>query len=80
MILEQVACIQQLTVERNQIFEITVKAGANINTFSQKLFEKPMIIEGITLTLKSTRKLKEIVVNPTIKVVIYEAPFELKDE
>ena len=67
MILEQVACIQQLTIERNQIFEITVKAGANINAFSQKLFERPMIIEGITLTLKSTRKLKEIVVNPNIK-------------
>ena len=78
MILEQVACIQ--TIERNQIFEITVKAGANIKAFSQKLFERPMILEGITLTLKSTRKLKEIVVNTTIKVVIYEAPFELKDE
>ena len=39
-----------------------------------------MSTEGKTLIFKRTRKLKEIVVNPTIKVVIYEAPFELKDE
>ena len=79
-ILDDVYQIYQMADTGSQLYEITVKAGIDIFTFAHKLFEKPIIIDGKTIRMTSTRKLKDIVLSPTIKVMIYEAPCELKDE
>ena len=46
--------------------------------FSAKLFAKPLIINGNTLQLTTTRTMKDIIRNPVTKVLIFEAPFQLR--
>ena len=79
-ILDDVYQIYQMADTGSQLHEITVKAGIDIFTFAHKLFDKPIIIDGKTIRMTSTRKLKDTVLSLTIKVMIYEAPCELKDE
>ena len=77
-ILDQVACILKIPDQR-PLYEITVKQGHDALLFQREAFKQPFIIGGHEITLVQTRKLKDIIKLPTIRVQIYEAPYELQD-
>ena len=78
-ILDQVACIQKIP-DQNPLYEITVKQGHDATLFQKEAFKKqPFKIGGHEITLVQTKKLKDIIKSPMIRVQIYEAPYELQD-
>ena len=76
--MDQVACILKIPDQR-PLYEITVKQGHDALLFQREAFKQPFIIGGHEITLVQTRKLKDIIKSPTIRVQIYEAPYELQD-
>ena len=72
--------IQRLMNNKEQLHEITVKTGVDILEFTYKLFDKPLVIDGKILRLTAQRKMKDIIRNSITKVLIFEAPFPLKDQ
>ena len=79
-LMDNVYGIQRLMNHKEQLHEITVKTGVDIHEFTYKLFEKPLIIDGKTLRITEQRKMKDVIRNPITKVLIFEAPFPLKDQ
>ena len=78
-ILDQVACIQKIP-DQNPIYEITVKQGNDALLFQREVFKnQPVKIAGHEIKLIQTKKLKDIIKSPMIRVQIYEAPYELQD-
>ena len=77
-ILDQVACIQKIP-DQNPLYEITVKQGHDAILFQREAFKQPFKIGGHDITLVQTKKLKDIIKSPIIRVQIYEAPYELQD-
>ena len=78
-LLDQVACIQKIP-DQNPIYEITVKQGNDANLFQREAFKnQPFKIGGHEIKLIQTKKLKDIIKSPMIRVQIYEAPYELQD-
>ena len=78
--MDNVYGIQILMNHKEQLHEIKVKTGVDIHEFTHKLFEKPLIIDGKTLRITEQRKMKDVIRNPITKVLIFEAPFPLKDQ
>ena len=78
-LLDQVACIQKIP-DQNPIYEITVKQGNDALLFQREVFKnQPVKIGGHEIKLIQTKKLKDIIKSPMIRVQIYEAPYELQD-
>ena len=78
-LLQHTECIQRLQ-ELDQSYEITIKKETNPEEFKRTINQQQIIIEGKTLTITPTRKLKAIRRNPITKVLIFEAPYELEDK
>ena len=75
--------VQRITQEKEKYYyEITLKKGAVMNDFKNKLFDKgqPPKINGHLLKLKTTRTMKDRNTRSIIEVLIFEAPFQLPDE
>ena len=78
-LLDQVPCIQKIP-DQNPIYEITVKQGNDAHLFQREAFKnRPFKIGGHEIKLIQTKKLKDIIKSPMIRVQIYEAPYELQD-
>ena len=75
--------VQKITQEKEKYYyEITLKKGTVMNDFKNKLFDKdrPPKIGGHLLNHKTTRTMKNRNTRSIIKVLIFEAPFQLPDE
>ena len=70
----------KLAYQQDKLHEIVVHQEIDLQTSATKLFENELIIDGDKFRVTSTRCLKETVKKPLIKVMIYEAPFHLKNE
>ena len=71
---------QKLTVNHKQIHEITLKEGVDKQEFKNTLRKHPIIINEKELTIIDNKPYKDLVRVPVIKVIIYEAPYELQDK
>ena len=78
-LLQHTECIQRLQ-ELDQSYEITIKKETNPEEFKKTINQQQIIIDGKTLTITPTRKVKDIRRNPITKVLIFEAPYELEDK
>ena len=79
-VLDKVECIQKLTIQNDQIHEITTKTTDDRTTILNLLNQQPIRIEEIILTVTDNRTLRDLVKIPLIKVLIFEAPYELEDQ
>ena len=79
-ILDKVECIQKLTIQSDQIHEITTKPTDDRTTILNVLNQQPIRIEDTILTITDNRTLRDFVKIPLIKVLIFEAPYELADQ
>ena len=70
---------QKLTVNHKQIHEITLKQDVDKQDFKNTLRKHPIIINEKKLTIVDNKPCKDLVRVPVIKVIIYEAPYELQD-
>ena len=57
---------------------MTLKLGADI--LKNELFEHPLMIDGKEIKLTENKPFKDLVRVPLIKVLIYEAPYELQNK
>ena len=79
-LMDNVYGIQRLMNNKEQLHEIAVTTGVDIHEFTHKLFDKPLVIDGKTLRITAQRKTKDVIRNPITKVLIFEAPFPLKEQ
>lgn len=79
-VLDKIECIQKLTLQNDQIHEITTKTTQDRTIIMNLLKNQPIRIEDITLTITDNRTLRDVIKIPLIKVLIFEAPFELEDQ
>ena len=79
-LLDKVECIQKLTFQNDQIHEITTKTTDDRTTILNVLNQQSIRIEDATLTITDNRTLRDLVKIPLIKVLIFEAPYELADQ
>ena len=73
-------CVQTVANQKEKLHEIVVHAEVDLQTFVTKLFTNELIIDGHKFKVTSTRCLKETVKRPLTKVMIYEAPFHLRND
>ena len=73
-------CVQSVANSQDWLAEIVVQPEVSLQKFSQKLFQSPLVIEGIRFKVTITRGLKKVVKVPLTKVMIYEAPFHLEND
>ena len=79
-VLDKIDCIQKLTIQSDQIHEITTKTTEDRTNILNILNQQPIRIEDTTLTVTDNRTLRDVIKIPLIKVLIFEAPFELEDQ
>ena len=72
-----VACIQKFTVGNITMLEVTCETPFNKDQLQKKIFEARIMFNNQPLKEYSNRELKAIQKVPVIKVMIFEAPFEL---
>ena len=73
-------CVQSVANSQDWLTEIVVHPEVSLQNFSEKLFQSPLVIEGIRFKVTITRGLKKVVKVPLTKVMIYEAPFHLEND
>ena len=71
---------QKITVNHKQIHEITLKPDVDRQDFKNTLRKHPIIINEKELTIVDNKPYKVLVSVPVIKVMIFEAPYELQDK
>ena len=72
-----VACVQKFTVGNLTMLEVTCATPFNKDQLQKKIFEARIMFNNQPLKEYSNRELKAIQKVPVIKVMIFEAPFEL---
>ena len=72
-----VACVQKFTVGNLTMLEVTCETPFNKDQLQKKIFEARIMFNNQPLKEYSNRELKAIQKVPVIKVMIFEAPFEL---
>ena len=72
-----IACIQKFIVGSLTMLEVTCQTPYNKDQLKEKIFEARITFNGQILKEYSNRDLKALQKIPVIKVMIFEAPFEL---
>ena len=72
-----IACIQKFIVGSLTMLEVTYQTPYNKDQLKEKIFEARITFNGQILKEYSNRDLKALQKIPVIKVMIFEAPFEL---
>lgn len=77
--INSIECIQRITIKEQQFHEVTFKDDETRVIQECKLQQKDIIIDGKSLRLIPTRTMRDLVKKPIMKVLIFEAPYELAD-
>lgn len=79
--LEGITCIQKITEEKVNIYEVTFRTESSKEECQQLLTNtaQELQIDGKKIEITRTKPLKDYVKVPVTRVLIYECPYELPD-